>query len=83
MSVRSFHDGSFRQLLDAAPDAVVIIDRLGHIVMVNREVERLFGWTEQEYRPPEVAQRTYYEPSPHGFEEEIARRMRSLREDDQ
>ena len=40
------------------------------------------GWTEQEYRPPEVAQRTYYEPSPHGFEEEIARRMRSLREDD-
>ena len=41
------------------------------------------GWTEQEYRPPEVAQRTYYEPSPHGFEEEIARRMRSLREDDQ
>ena len=40
------------------------------------------GWTEQEHRPPEVADRTYYEPSPHGFEEEIGRRMRSLREDD-
>jgi putative ATPase len=41
------------------------------------------GWTEQEYRPPEAAGRTYYEPSPHGFEEEVARRMRSLKEDDQ
>ena len=39
------------------------------------------GWTEQEHRPAEVAGRTYYEPSRHGFEEEIARRMRSLRED--
>jgi putative ATPase len=36
------------------------------------------GWSEQEYRPPEVADRTYYEPSPHGFEEEIARRMRAF-----
>ncbi|MEA3019675.1 MAG: putative ATPase [Actinomycetota bacterium] len=40
------------------------------------------GWSEQEYRPPEVAGRTYYEPSPHGFEEEIGRRMRALREAD-
>jgi putative ATPase len=41
------------------------------------------GWTEQAYRPEEVAGRTYYEPSPHGFEEEIARRMRSLKGNDQ
>jgi len=33
------------------------------------------GWVAQEYRPPEVAGRTYYEPSPHGHEEEIGRRM--------
>jgi putative ATPase len=39
------------------------------------------GWLEQEYRPPEVADRTYYEPSTHGFEEEIARRMRALQQD--
>jgi putative ATPase len=39
------------------------------------------GWVDQEHRPPEVAGRTYYEPSPHGFEEEIARRMRSHSED--
>ena len=39
------------------------------------------GWTEQEYRPPQVADRTYYEPSRHGYEEEVARRMRSLKDD--
>jgi putative ATPase len=39
------------------------------------------GWLEQEHRPPEVADRTYYEPSTHGFEEEIARRMRALQQD--
>jgi putative ATPase len=41
------------------------------------------GWLQQEYRPPEVADRSYYEPSPHGFEEEIARRMRAHREEDE
>jgi replication-associated recombination protein RarA len=30
----------------------------------------------QEYRPPEVAGRVYYEPSGHGFEPEVAERMR-------
>ncbi|HEX3622049.1 MAG TPA: replication-associated recombination protein A [Acidimicrobiales bacterium] len=34
------------------------------------------GWVPQEYRPPEVAGRVYYEPSDHGFEREIAERMR-------
>jgi putative ATPase len=40
------------------------------------------GWVPQSHRPPEVAGRTYYEPSPHGFEEEIARRMAAHTEDD-
>ena len=34
------------------------------------------GWVPQAYRPPEVEGRVYYQPSPHGFEEEIAERMR-------
>ncbi|MGI9033340.1 MAG: replication-associated recombination protein A [Acidimicrobiales bacterium] len=34
------------------------------------------GWVPQEYRPPEVAGHTYYEPSGHGAEQEIAERMR-------
>jgi putative ATPase len=37
------------------------------------------GWVAQDYRPPEVAGRTYYEPSPHGQEEEVGRRMASTR----
>ena len=33
------------------------------------------GWVPQEHRPPEVAGRIYYVPSPHGAEQEVARRM--------
>jgi putative ATPase len=40
------------------------------------------GWLPQRYVPDEVAGRTYYEPSPHGFEEEIRRRMASHHEDE-
>ena len=39
------------------------------------------GWVPQEHRPPEVAGRVYYQPSDHGFEREIADRMRA-REDE-
>ncbi|HUQ40086.1 MAG TPA: replication-associated recombination protein A, partial [Acidimicrobiales bacterium] len=35
------------------------------------------GWVPQEYRPPEVAGRRYYEPSEHGAEQEIGKTMRS------
>jgi putative ATPase len=38
------------------------------------------GWTEQSYRPDEIAGRRYYEPSPHGHEQEIAERMTRLAE---
>ncbi len=33
------------------------------------------GWVEQRYLPDEVADRRYYEPSDHGFEAEVARRI--------
>jgi putative ATPase len=35
------------------------------------------GWVAQEYRPPEVAGRVYYEPSEQGFEAEVGERLRS------
>lgn len=38
------------------------------------------GWVEQEYLPPEVAGRQYYEPTQHGREREIADRMARLRQ---
>ena len=36
------------------------------------------GWVPQEYRPPEVAGRRYYEPSEHGREAQVAERLRRL-----
>ena len=34
----------FRSLLDSAPDAIVIVDQHGTIVMANREVTHVFGY---------------------------------------
>jgi diguanylate cyclase (GGDEF)-like protein/PAS domain S-box-containing protein len=38
----------FRPLLDAAPDATVVVDRHGSVVALNHDVESLFGWPEAE-----------------------------------
>jgi diguanylate cyclase (GGDEF)-like protein/PAS domain S-box-containing protein len=38
----------FRELLEAAPDAMIIVGGDGRIVFVNRQAERLFGWKRDE-----------------------------------
>ncbi len=41
-------ESRFRELLEAAPDAIIEVDRDGHIVLLNRVTEELFGYSREE-----------------------------------
>jgi two-component system sensor histidine kinase DevS len=68
------------EVVEAMPDGVVIVDQRGEIVLVNREMERLLGWTRDDMlgHPVEMllpeAVRTVHERHRAGFNEAPHRR---------
>ena len=84
----------FRGLLEAAPDAMVIVDELGQIVLVNAQVEELFGYARaeligrsvetlvpQRFAPMHVAFRSGYAAGPRTRPMGLAGNLFAVRKD--
>jgi PAS domain S-box-containing protein len=77
MTSRAAAEEKFRGLLESAPEAMVIANQLGNMVLVNAQTEKLFGYSREEllgnpvemllpgrFRQKHAGQRTLYAVSP-------------------
>ncbi|HVJ51397.1 MAG TPA: PAS domain S-box protein [Aliidongia sp.] len=62
----SLMEGRYRGLLEAAPDAMVVVDQAGDIVLLNLQAERQFG-----YRRDELVGQKVKNIIPEGFAERL------------
>jgi diguanylate cyclase (GGDEF)-like protein/PAS domain S-box-containing protein len=69
----SKESAKYRGLLEAAPDAIVVVNQSGEIVLLNLQAEKQFGYARDELVGQKVTNII-----PHGFQERlIANRLRS------
>ena len=61
----------FRELVESAPDGLVMADTDGRIILVNAQVEQLFGYTRQELlgKPVELLMPSRFRPQHPGHRE--------------
>jgi len=59
-------EGGYRELLEAAPDAMVVVNARGEIVLLNQQVKKLFGYLRVELVGQPVTRLI-----PHGFAERL------------
>jgi PAS domain S-box-containing protein len=76
ITARRAAESKFEQLLEAAPDAMVIVDQKGYIALVNAQVERLFGYHRAELlgHPVEVLMPERFREHHEGFRDAFMQR---------